>query len=117
MKTKTKRVKPGCQQEPCSASYYGAKVAFEIPKSCEVKSPEVWRDTEIPDDLVDALFALFPGECSFETENICSPHLLIVDVRDPLTMELISDMGRRINEVLHNADVEPPRERKADDNT
>lgn len=95
----------GCLHSACCASFYGAKVAFEIPKSCEVKSPEVWRDTEIPDDLVDALFALFPGECSFETEDICSPHLLIVDVREPLTVELISDMERRINVVLHNLEV------------
>lgn len=109
MKTKTKRVKPGCQQGPCSASYYGAKVAFEIPKSCEVKSPEAWRDTEIPDDLVDALFALFPGEVTFETEDICSPHLLIVDVREPLTAELIATMQARINTVLQNSELSQPK--------
>lgn len=84
------------------AKYYGAKVAFEIPRECEVASGDRFRDTEIPDSLVDDLFNLFPGECTFESEDICSPHLFIVDVREPLTAELIESMRALINRVLQN---------------
>jgi len=80
--------------------FYGAKIAFKIPKCYETKAPESWRDKEISDSLVDALLDLFPGESSFETEDICSPHLLIVDVREPLTADLISEMETRINKAL-----------------
>lgn len=107
MSTKTE-IPPQSPASPGSA-YYGAKVAFEIPKACEVEAREAWRDTEISDDLIDRLFALFPGEVTFESEDICSPHLLIVDVRELLTAELIESMTARINGVLQNDEALPPR--------
>ncbi len=92
-----------------ACKFFGAKVAFEIPKSCEVKSRQGWKEKEIPDKLIDRLFEVFPsGGVEFISEDICSPHLLVVDVREPLTPELIASMVARINGVLNPTAPVPP---------
>jgi hypothetical protein len=80
------------------ASFFQAKVAFEIPGHYQ-------RDgiygPKYDDRLIDRLMDLFP-DCEFESENLCSPALLVVNTSTPPTPSWIKKSVARINEVLCN---------------
>lgn len=78
-----------------TAKFYVAKIAFEIPEKYEVEGHII---RAIPDELVDRLMDLF-GDCEFESANICSPPLIIVNTTT-VTPKWIAKSKKRINAVL-----------------
>lgn len=76
--------------------YHMSKVAFEIPKAFEI---ETTTGHELPDDLVSALLDLNEGN-RYESADICTPYLLIIDCGDMPTVAWINAQQSRINKVL-----------------
>lgn len=88
---------------PCSAKFFAAKIAFEIPEKYEVEG-HITR--AIPDELVNALMDLF-DDCEFEPAGICSLPLLIVNTGEA-SPAWIARAEKRINAVLQNAGAQRP---------
>jgi hypothetical protein len=82
------------------AKYWGAKIAFEIPKECEKEINECYPgEIGLPKDLVNDLMDLFKS-ATYESENICTPYLIIVDVDTQPSQRWISDSLRKIDKIL-----------------
>lgn len=83
---------------PCSAKFFTAKIAFEIPDKYQVEGTYT---RGIPDELVNRLMDLFE-DCEYESENICNPPLLIVNTGE-VSPAWIARAEKRINAVLQNS--------------
>jgi hypothetical protein len=81
------------------SKFFQAKIAFEIPDSFEIEGR--YGISEIPADLVGRLMRLFPGDAEFNTADVCSPNILIVDLHEMPTPERVSEMQQRIDAVLN----------------
>ena len=92
---------PASSAAPTCSAFFQAKIAFEIPG-------HYGRDgiygREYNDKMVERLMALFE-DTEFETENLCSPALLIVNTHETPSAEWIAKAIERINGVLQNAEL------------
>lgn len=104
MKNLTTQSKPATVavgSDGSGSAFFQAKLAFEIPEKYEV---EGHYRSEIPAALVGKLMALFPGDSEFNSADVCSPNILVVDTHAIPTPEMVADMKRRIDEVLQNTE-------------
>lgn len=79
-----------------NSSFFQAKVAFKIPGMYQTDGI---YGPKYDDALIEDLMDLFE-DTEFETENLCSPALLIVNTSEIPTQEWVEDAIRRINEIL-----------------
>ena len=84
-----------------AASFYAAKVAFEIPASYLVETH--YGIMELPDSLCGALLKLCESGSSIESQDICSPTILILHMDDLPSREWVEEMQARINAVLQGS--------------
>lgn len=99
----------GPAPEGGGASFHKAKLAFEIPAAYE------GEPHEIRDDVAIALMETFPGGSVFEGENICTPHLLIVDaeeIDDGTVKRLLADINGCLAKFKVGPQIKSKRQKK-----
>lgn len=78
------------------SKYHMSKVAFQLPKALEV---ETTAGRKMPDELVGRLLDLDPAN-RYESEDICTPYLLIIDCEEMPSKEWVRNQQGRVDKVL-----------------